>query len=361
MALELRVVNILIGDQGTGKSTVAKLLSALKEMSGTSETQLNINGKIANDAQKKTNFLNEFKEHLETYGIINYLKPDSYIEFNDSVKYLKYENQNILVKIVSKEEKNRNTHIIGYIPAYREAVNLLKDDLNSIFAVGTTLPKIFYYFGQNFSVAKNKKKSYDYNDVLGVRYKYVNSKDIIVLHGGEEIPMSESSSAIISGIPLLIVFDNAVESMYTTDRRKYIDLNCPYIIIEEPELNCFPTTQKKMVEHFISKLKYKIPIGFDYYCRLVITTHSPFILTSLNNLIYAYTVGQNNEEEINKIVDKQYWLNPNDVSVYRLLKNGFCENIMDEELKQIKVEKIDEISEVLSTQWHELADLNFGN
>jgi len=60
-----------------------------------------------------------------------------------------------------------------------------------------------------------------------------------------------------------------------------------------------------------------------------------------------------------KIIEKKYWLNPNDVSVYRLLSNGTCESIMDEELKQIKVEKIDEISEVLSEQWHQLANLNF--
>ena len=355
MTLELRVVNILIGDQGTGKSTVAKLLSAIKEVS--SEIELNISGKIANEEQKQEYFLNDFKNHLETYGIINYLKPESYIEFNDSFKYLKYDDQNILVEKKTKERKNKNTHVIGYIPAYREAAVLLKDDLNAIFAVGTTLPKIFYYFGQRFSVAKNNKSIYNYTHVLGVEYKYVNSKDIIVLSNGKEILISEASSAINSGIPLLIVFDNAVESMYTTNRRKYIDSNCPYIIIEEPELNCFPTTQKKMMEHFIRKMKYETLTGFDYYCKLVITTHSPYVLTSLNNLMYAYEVGQKHQQETNAIIDKKYWINPNDVSGYMLLSDGTCEEILDREENLIRAEKIDGVSGFLNEQFDALLNI----
>jgi predicted ATPase len=156
------------------------------------------------------------------------------------------------------------------------------------------------------------------------------------------------------------VFDNAIESMYTTSNRKYIDLNCPYIIIEEPELNCFPTTQKKMMEHFISKIKYEIPSGFDYYCRLIITTHSPYILTSLNNMMYAYKVGQSHADEVDKIIEKKYWLNPDDVSVYMMLANGECEDIFDREEGMIKAEKIDEVSRKLNSQFDLLQDIELG-
>jgi len=359
MTLELRVVNILIGDQGTGKSTVAKLLSVIKEVTIFPGKNLNINGEPANEEQTIKFFQSYFENQLEIYEIINYLKPDSYIEFTNSFTHLKYVNQKIEVKKISNNLKNKSTHLIGYIPAYREAAILLKNSLNAIAAVGTPLPKLFYFFGQNLINAKTKKSLYDYTDVLGVKYKYVGDSDIIIMKNGEEINMEEASSAINSGIPLLIVFDNAIESVYPTDARIYHNANTPYIIIEEPELNCFPTTQKKMMEHFISKMKYETSTGFDYYCRLVITTHSPYILTSLNNLMYAYEVGQNHPEGATKIIDNKYWVNPDDVSAYMLLADGTFEDILDREENLIKAEKIDAVSRVLNEQFEELSNIEY--
>lgn len=355
--LEFRKVNILIGDQGTGKSTVAKLLTVVKGVSHSSEIHLQVSGKIANAEQRAEYFLNYFKELLEIYGIINYLKPDSYIEFSDSFNYLKYENQNILVKRNSVDVKDKQPNVIAYIPAYREAAVLLKDSLNAIAAIGTPLPKIFYFFGQNVINAKKAKSLYNYNDVLNVRYKYVGDNDIIVMKNGNEIPIEEASSAVNSVVPLLLVFDYAVESNYSTDHRIYNHLNCPYIIIEEPELNCFPTTQKKLMEYFISKIKYEVTADFDYYCRLIITTHSPYILTSLNNMMYAYQVGQENHKEANGIINKKYWINPDDVSAYMLLPDGTCEDIIDREENLIRAEKIDGVSGFLNEQFDALLNV----
>ena len=122
-------------------------------------------------------------------------------------------------------------------------------------------------------------------------------------------------------------------------------------IIEEPELNLFPKTQYRLMQY----LAFNTSDHFEN--QILITTHSPYILTSLNNLMYAYEVGKSHLEKTDNILSKRYWLNPDQVSVYKL-SDGNSESIMDEELKQIKVEEIDEISEILSNQWHQMAEFN---
>ena len=96
--LELKKVNILIGDQGTGKSTVAKLLAVIKEVLDHSEIKLFINGEDASKQQRTQFFEEKFKKNLEDYGITNYLKQDTYIEFKGSTNYFTYSGQNILVQ-----------------------------------------------------------------------------------------------------------------------------------------------------------------------------------------------------------------------------------------------------------------------
>jgi hypothetical protein len=90
--------------------------------------------------------------------------------------------------------------------------------------------------------------------------------------------------------------------------------------------------------------------------RIIITTHSPYMLTSLNNLIYAFIIGRNKEREVKKIIDKKYWVKPEDVSSYMLLTNGKSENIIDNE-GLIKAEKIDSISTILNKDFNALMDI----
>lgn len=349
MTIELRLVNIFIGDQSTGKSTVAKLLFVIKEM-------LSIGNRNNKEQESDWNLIN-FQDQLEYVGIANYLRQDSFIEFTDSFGYFKFENQNIEIKEIKNEGENKRTYLAGYIPSYREAAPLLQNSLHSIALSSTTLPKLFHLFGEKFDNAKTRKHIYDYNDVLRVRYKYENGRNVIIMENGGEINIGEASSAINSAIPLLLVFDNAVESIYTTGNRVCRNANQPYLIIEEPELNCFPTTQKKIIEHFISKIKFETKGESDYYLRLVITTHSPYILTSLNNLMYAYAVGQKEPVEVNKIINNKYWINPDDVSAYMLLTDGTCEDILDREEKLIRAEKIDSVSGFLNEQFDALLNI----
>jgi energy-coupling factor transporter ATP-binding protein EcfA2 len=363
--LDLREVNVLIGDQGTGKSTVAKILNILKNTSNqnSGDVHLSIGGKYIEDEveirkYKNEHFKNDFFNILEGADIKNYLTYQSYIYFeNDSCKVLI---DKLDISYVDKKSTNKkNTNVNYYVPAYREAYILLRNNYPAILNAKANLPSILNTFGQHFNNYREDLKYFNFKDIIGVDYVYNGLREFILLQDGTEINFEEASSAVNSVVPMLVVFLGIVNDMSAESSQIHYYMNCPFVTIEEPELNCFPTTQKKLVEFLIEKIKFKnFEKSKDYYCNLLLTTHSPYILTTLNNLMYSFLVGQKNEKEVNNIIEQKFWLNPDDVSVYMMLSNGTSENIMDEELKQIKVEKIDEISEVLSTQWHQLADLN---
>ena len=366
--LDLRKVNVLIGDQGTGKSTVAKVLSIIK---GASQLLLGkmihkINGVELNEneitAVKNERFSTKFFDLLKQYDLINYISTMTYIFFENDNFICKIENSKTyfsLKKINESEEVIKDTSLNYFIPAFRESYTLLRNSYPAILMANAKLPQLLNQFGQQFNNYRKELKYFDLKNIIGVDYRYIDNSDLIVLESGAIITFEESSSAVNSVVPMLVVFLGVVNNMSQDTYRIYYNHNCPFVTIEEPELNCYPTTQKKLVEFLIEKIKFKNKVKQidDYYCNLLLTTHSPYILTSLNNLMYAYNVGKEHFEETDKVIPSKNWLNPNDVSVYKLT-GGNSENIMDEELKQIKVEEIDEISEILSKQWHEMAELN---
>jgi len=87
-----------------------------------------------------------------------------------------------------------------------------------------------------------------------------------------------------------------------------------------------------------------------------VTTHSPYILTALNNLIYAYQVGQKNPDEVNTLIPKQFWIDPRRVSAY-FVENGTARSIMDEELQHINAEEIDRASDLTNSLHEQLLEI----
>ncbi len=366
--LDLKKVNVLIGDQSTGKSTIAKVLYILKNLSHSQggNSQLFKSGvKVEGDDlanYKRDNFYEAFIESINGYDLQNYWNADSYIFFKNDACEITIEKFEVNFEDKSGSE-SVNTNLNYYIPAFREAYILLRNNYPAIITAKAKLPTALNIFGQDFNNFKNDLQYFDFNNVINVGYEYRNGNDIIKLVDGKEISFEESSSAVNSVVPMLVVFVGIVNQMSGVNQKRiYHYRNQPLISIEEPELNCFPATQKKLIDFFIEKIKKPdYENSFDYYCSLLLTTHSPYILTSLNNLMYAYTVGQKEPDEAAKIIDKKYWINPEDVSAYMLLPNGTCENIIeaDEKTAMIDADRIDEISGVLNKQFDELLNLEF--
>lgn len=155
------------------------------------------------------------------------------------------------------------------------------------------------------------------------------------------------SSGVQSLIPLLLVFD------YCLLKKEYeIDQS---LLFEEPELNLFPIKQKKLIDYLISKIS-------TLNHKLIITTHSPYILSALDNLIFAknaFNEHPESKEKIKSIISEDKWIDYNEISVYEVRNDGKVYSIKNEEFKSIDANAIDSVSDVISEEFDKLTSLRY--
>ena len=125
------------------------------------------------------------------------------------------------------------------------------------------------------------------------------------------------------------------------------------IFIEEPEAHLFPVAQKQIVE-LISFLSTTMNSKF------VVTTHSPYILSALNNHMYAFDLAKVKPQEVSTIIDKAMWVDFYKVSGW-FVQQGQAIRMEDESLKMLKAELIDSASELVNEEYDKLFSLESGN
>jgi len=387
--IELNKINLLIGENGSGKSVLGKLLNILKNLSH----EINIQQK-------------DFEGHLESFGI-SYIQENTFlqyfindklfIEFRENKFELKeYEDisktniQNLekinkiimLIKQLDKLEnlkddilnplKNKIKEILDddnfkivnslvdevgleyfestlqemivkekshYIPAERNLISIFSSSILSFINSNLPIPKYLIEFGSQFELARRQIKTLD---LLNVKYIYENNLDNVYFSKHKSLPLDKSSSAIQSVLPLLLVV-------------KYLKTNLnknknTHIIIEEPELNLFPKAQLDILKSIVAN----IPL----HSSLLLMTHSPYVLSTLNTLMMAYKAGNLGEEakkEVNKLFQEEQWINPKEFSAY-FLEDGIARDIRGR-TGLISENVIDEISDEMACDFEELLEL----
>ena len=385
--LELSRFNVLIGEQATGKSTVAKLLAVCRYFSYI------VNGGGSTSAP----FENKFFEGLTAWGLEEAVKSDSYIRFETKHYTLVVENETFKTEGEDNEGHRFEDEHTRFLPTLNnfspEFDNLLKElqkvrpqsenggygfvdvfwtvptsffqndvasvmdnpfylpterGLQSIFSLGkNTIPNIndflFNQFARLDQIARTFNQETDI-EPLDIPYKNVSGSGYVRKNREEEFyRLDNGASGYQSTIPIVLSL-----KFYLQNRRK-----SKTFIVEEPELNLFPSAQQKLMQYLVDKI-------INYNNSILLTTHSPYVLTSLNNLIYAHKTGQEHTSEIEKVIEKKYWLNQEDVSVYMLLPDGTCEDIFDREEGLIEAEKIDGVSRALNNEFDLLQDIGLG-
>ncbi len=128
------------------------------------------------------------------------------------------------------------------------------------------------------------------------------------------------------------------------------------LFIEEPELSLFPNAQKKLVEYLVNLCFY---VDTKKTIQVAFSTHSPYILSSLNCLLLAYEVANKNpilKEKVETIIPNKFWLDINKFNAFKV-ENGEVFSIIDKETNLILAESIDEVSEEIGETFDKLLEL----
>lgn len=177
--------------------------------------------------------------------------------------------------------------------------------------------------------------------ILKGRYSYENGSEKIYLPGSDtSVDLRFASAGQQESVWILLqIFQLVLHRLSAL------------MIIEEPEAHLYPETQKELV----ALLSFFANLNGN---RVIITTHSPYLLTAISNLMFAGSVGADKQKEVAAVIPKDLWLNRNRVSAW-MLADGVLEDIVDEELGQIKVEKIDSASAEINSEYDKLLDIKY--
>ncbi|OFX49765.1 MAG: hypothetical protein A2046_11460 [Bacteroidetes bacterium GWA2_30_7] len=243
---------------------------------------------------------------------------------------------------------------------------------------------------------------------LNVSYYYIQStdSDILVLQNGKELLLNNASSGLQSVVPLLVLIDYLTQGLFdekitdSVDENQEISdvvgkyflkiiKNRPVIIkqmndeksalltsnesdkisglikliesrnkyhfsqfiIEEPEQNLFPEAQRDLVYYLLNRINDN-----EREHKLLITTHSPYILYALNNCMMGYLVKEDIPKEVqNELLSKQSWINPELVSVWEIEKDkGTIKLIQDENTKTVSKHYFNKIMNEVMDEYYEM-------
>ena len=403
--VNLAKYNLFIGPQSSGKSCILKIASYCNWV----EKRIEL-------SQSPDDYLNEFVfwKHLVDYHRLNgFIKKGFLIKYESSYMTFSISGSPDKIQFSFKwKPRNRWQYRrpqIAYIPAERNIVAVIPNWFEITFSNDNNIKG----YMSDWENARNTFPQYSKLDILnlGVSYYYdkEQSRERIHINNNAEIAFLNASSGLQSVVPLcgLINYltfhelhrprqlsvaqerelnnlqdtlyrerftqsngsvivglvDNITktfpeprvkffsshreEAMFSEIVDKFSLTQYASIYLEEPEENLFPSTQYELVKWMAKQ------INTTQDNSLCIATHSPYILSSFNNLIQAADNKDSNVVET--VVGKSAAIQFEDINVYAV-DNGTAKDIKDYDLRLIAQTDLDAASDTISSDFSKLLE-----
>ncbi|MEG4108228.1 AAA family ATPase [Microcoleus sp. S13_C5] len=410
LEIEIKRINILIGPQASGKSVCAKLLFYFKNfvweilsVVENEQTKRNLDSnyskkfeeyfppdswgeqdffiryEIANvfievsrkqDIKGKIffNYSELFKKELT--DLRNFLKKSKYQSSDKNAKYdnldrlyltrqvLREHLVNFLDRFICREAAFNQL----FIPAGRSFFSILQINIFSFLSSSNALDPFLRDFGSIYEniksarlISRGRLEKKDIQEEINTliekslcgKHVHEKGKDFLEVADGRRISIANSSSGQQETLPLTIMLA-ALPFLASSPIGQTV-------YIEEPEAHLFPSAQRNIVELIATVFNYR-----KEQLQFFITTHSPYVLTALNNLLQAGILYQESsgdvQRQLEKIVSRYKSLDVSDLSAY-VLMDGKCRSIVCPETGLIDAKVIDSVSDDLAIEFEQLLNL----
>ena len=371
-------VTLFIGDQGTGKSCVAKLFSMFKWTE-----------KVLSQKKYKLSYFEQYNRYQKMlckyHRIESFVNESSYIKFEGDLYDFLYENGNF--SVIDKNHEIKGISKVMYVPAERSIVSVAENKSKLL----NELPESSETFSDEFVNAKKFFQN-GYNlPFEGLRFEYDSLNDAGWIHGVDyKVRLINASSGIQSSLPMCIVseylsskisdkeevklskeekdklekrvaeimqneeYSDSIKDMMIRQLSYANRYNQLINIVEEPELNLFPRSQMEVLFSLISNN------ASAEENMLVFTTHSPYSLAIINTMIMGAKAYTNATEEqrgqIEAILPVKYQINENEIAAYRLSSSDecYCQSVINEKTGLVSKNELDSASDEIMRVFNSL-------
>jgi len=354
--MDIKKVTVFIGNQGSGKSTVAKLISTFKWM----EKAIN-RGDISLFHFHKYAIQN----YLAYHRIKNYFGDNTLIEYVGEYVSIKYSNENNPPEVEFRKDEKYRVPKIMYVPSERNFLSAI-ENVNNI----KRLPGSLFTFAEELRNGQNEFKDKEISlPVSDVIYRYEEENDSSYLIGKDyKVNLLEASSGYQSLVPLFLVSKFLTDELSKGGKilreqlsveqsirrneeiarimldeqlsdeeksKKVAEIDARYLnvcfinIVEEPEQNLYPDSQQHIL---YSLLEF---VNLNEGNKLIMTTHSPYIINYLTLAIKADSLKKQlktdkQKTKLNGVVPLISTVNSNDLVIYELdEKDGTIKKLGD--------------------------------
>lgn len=413
LEIEIKRVNILIGPQASGKSVCAKLLFYFKNfvweilsVIENEQTKRNLDSSYSktfeeyfppdswgkqdfsikyeisnvfievsrtqeNKGKLSLNYSDFFKKELS--DLRNFLKKSREKNSEKDAKYDSFDRlyltrqvlRDYLVESLRKSVCREAAFSQLFIPAGRSFFANLQSNIFSFLSSNNALDPFLREFGSTYESIKrvrlrsrSRLEEKDTKDIqeeinrlieksLCGKHVHEKGKDFLEVADGRRISVANSSSGQQETLPLTIMLA-ALPFLATSGAGQTV-------YIEEPEAHLFPSAQRNIVELIATVFNYR-----KEKLQFFITTHSPYVLTAINNLLQAGLLYEESNEEMHhqleKIISRYKSLDISDLSAY-VLTDGKCSSIVCPDTGLIDAKVIDSVSDDLAIEFDKLLNL----
>lgn len=387
--IELRAINLFIGKQSSGKSTLLKILCFCRWID--KQVAIGSRKKDKSASYVYSHYSRFIKELMHFYRFNeSFFTAQSQIHYNgDAVEITFKGDTKNNAQIAAKAKGDKYNSKLCFIPSERNLLSAIKNIQDGYRSSDMDMLFNFVFEWSEFREKFTPDNRLRLTVAPDMEYYYdkESGEQIIIHKNNRQVPPFSpfyASSGVQSALPLEVLLRSLVNTIGQNaklsqsdltqivarllrdgatveqvqraieagheESRKLLTYQGIQLFIEEPEQNLFPESQAAIINSIVRAVKEAESKSAHHRNMVVMTTHSPYVLSSLNVLMAASEAYPIDPDATQQIVDKDLILPLGEIKAYSIDDDGYVRSIVDDDLYMVDGTFLDSASDAVENK-----------